>query len=428
MEGIILQYAKITTDSIKSAASAVASNVVSYYHGNETGQTVGILGSPYEWWEAGTMFDALIQYWQLTGDDQYNGIVAKGILAQEGQNDDFMPANQTSSEGNDDQGIWALAAMSAAESKLPDSSSTTWVELAEAVFNEYVSRWDTSTCNGGLRWQIQPYDNGYTDKNSVSNGAFFQLASRLARYTGNSTYSDWASKVFDWTTSIGLIDGDWNVFDGADTTANCTDIDHYQFSYVAGMFVSGAAHMYNTTSGSAQWEKPLSGLLNRTLSVFFINGIATETACENKQNNGTCTSDMQSYKGMLGRWLVDTMEMAPFTSASIMPMFTSTAAAAAKSCTQGASGNGCQFYWNSANGNDSAVGLGADLDALSYVQGLLANQVAAPATGTAGSTGSTTSGSASPTSSHNAGVAVRGGHTSMSFFAGMFGSIAWLIL
>jgi mannan endo-1,6-alpha-mannosidase len=401
---------------------------VSYYHGNETGQTVGILGSPYEFWEAGTMFDALIQYWKLTGDDQYNGIVATGILAQEGQKDDFMPANQSASEGNDDQGIWALAAMSAAESKLPDSSSTTWVELAEAVFNEYVSRWDTSTCNGGLRWQIEPFNAGYTYKNSVSNGAFFQLAARLARYTGNSTYSDWASKVFDWTTSIGLVTGDWSVFDGASTTTNCTDVDDSQFSYVAGMFISGAAHMYNTTNGSAQWEAPLSGLVNRTLSSFFINGIATEATCEDSQINGTCSSEIQPFKGMLGRWLVDAMEMAPSISAKVMPVFTITAAAAAKSCTQGASGTGCQFYWNSANGNDSGVGLGADLDALSYVQGLLANQVATQATGTAGSTGSTTSGSASPTTSQSGGIAVRGEHISMSFFAGIFGSIAWLIL
>ena len=70
-----------------------------------------------------------------------------------------------------------------------------WLRLADNVFNEYASRWnnDSATCGGGLKWQYTPTQNGYTYKNSISNGAFFNTAARLFRYTGNETYGQWAN-------------------------------------------------------------------------------------------------------------------------------------------------------------------------------------------------------------------------------------------
>lgn len=101
-------------DSIKAAARTVAHGMVSYYTGNRTGDVPGNLPQPYFWWEAGAMFGALIDYWYYTGDDQYNAIVTQGLLHQVGPNNDFMPPNQTKTEGNDDQAFWGIATMSAA--------------------------------------------------------------------------------------------------------------------------------------------------------------------------------------------------------------------------------------------------------------------------------------------------------------------------
>jgi mannan endo-1,6-alpha-mannosidase len=58
---------------------------------------------------------------------------------------DDMPDNQTLAVGNDDQGSGAMAAMSAAEHSFPDPPDTHpgWLVQAQAVFNEYVSRWDS---------------------------------------------------------------------------------------------------------------------------------------------------------------------------------------------------------------------------------------------------------------------------------------------
>ena len=43
------------------------------------------------------MFGQLINYWKLTGDDQYNDIVSQALLFQIGEKDNYMPKNQTQS-------------------------------------------------------------------------------------------------------------------------------------------------------------------------------------------------------------------------------------------------------------------------------------------------------------------------------------------
>jgi mannan endo-1,6-alpha-mannosidase len=205
------------------------------------------------------MFMTLIDYWHYTNDSTYNDVVEQALLFQVGTNNDFMPANQTKDEGNDDQGFWGMAAMLAAETNFqnPPKGSPQWLALAQAVFNEMVSRWDTTTCGGGLRWQIFQFNNGFTYKNSIANGCFFNLASRLARYTGNSSYAVWAETIWDWETSIGLIDDKYNIYDGSSDTENCTSVDRLQWTYNAGIYLHGAANMYNLV------RPPLSPFTNQ---------------------------------------------------------------------------------------------------------------------------------------------------------------------
>lgn len=237
-------------DSVKQAAKTAAAGMVQYYTGNRPGDTPGNLPQPYYWWEAGAMFGALIDYWYFTGDDQYNNITMQAMLHQAGPDASYMPLNQTKTEGNDDQAFWGMAAMSAAENKFPNppSGSPQWLALAQAVFNTQAARWDPTTCGGGLRWQIFAFNNGYNYKNTISNGCFFNMASRLASYTGNDTYADWANRMWDWAGSIGLYDAKYNFYDGSDDTLNCTELDHIQWTYNAGTFLVGAANMYNYVS------------------------------------------------------------------------------------------------------------------------------------------------------------------------------------
>ena len=118
------------------------------------------------------MFNAFIDYWYYTGDDQYNAITEQALQHQIGDYNAFMPPNQTRTLGNDDQAFWGMAAMSAAERNFPNppADQPQWLALAQAVFNSQAVRWDPTTCGGGLRWQIFTWNKGYGYKNTISNG------------------------------------------------------------------------------------------------------------------------------------------------------------------------------------------------------------------------------------------------------------------
>jgi mannan endo-1,6-alpha-mannosidase len=115
--------------------------------------------------------------------------------------------------------------------------------LAQAVFNRQAARWDDQHCNGGLRWQFNPLNNGYTEKNTISNGCFFQLAARLARYTKNDTYAQWAVKSYEWIAQSPLINTQYEVFDsvGFNETACNKDPGPIQWSYNIGTLIAGSA-------------------------------------------------------------------------------------------------------------------------------------------------------------------------------------------
>ena len=233
-----------SADSIKQAAATAAYDMMSYYTATQTGQIPGKL--PGTWWEGGAMFMTLIQYWYWTGDSQFNGIVQDGMYFQKG-NDDYFPSNYSQYLGNDDQVFWGLAAMTAAELNFPEQDGEpSWLALAQGVFNTQVPRWDTSSCNGGMRWQIWPWQDGYTTKNAISNGGLFQLSARLARFTNNHTYSDWAERIWDWSaTTPLLIESGWTIADTTSCLSQCTDHGDFQWSYNYGTYISGAAYMYN---------------------------------------------------------------------------------------------------------------------------------------------------------------------------------------
>ena len=249
-------------DSIKQAASTIAYGMMSIYTGNQTGGTPGNLPQPYFWWECGAMFGAMLDYYYYTGDPSYNEVTTQALLAQVGPTADYMTPNQTKTEGNDDQGFWGLAAMSAAEQNFPNppANQPQWLGLAQSVFNTQANRWDLLTCAGGLRWQIFPFNNGYNYKNAISNGVFFNLGARLAMYTGNVTYADWAAKTWDWVNAVGLMSPKYEIFDGTDDNLNCSQVNHIQWSYNAGVYLLGAANMYAFVSLSSYSPFPFPPL------------------------------------------------------------------------------------------------------------------------------------------------------------------------
>lgn len=102
-------------------------------------------------------------------------------------------------------------------------------------------------CDGGLSASISGVSG---DKDGLSTGNFFALGARLARYTGNATFGNWAENVFSWAETEGLVGSGGEVFTSFSSESGCKNvsINEVQWSADAGAFLLGAAHMFNFVS------------------------------------------------------------------------------------------------------------------------------------------------------------------------------------
>jgi mannan endo-1,6-alpha-mannosidase len=379
------------TASIKTAASTIAHGMMTYYTGNQSTNptAVGTFPAPYYWWEAGAVWGALIDYHHLTNDSTYNTIITQAIVSQVSPTFEFMPPTEAGQEGNDDQLFWAFASLSALESSFPSlpSPNPSYLSLSTAVFTDLVNRWDSTTCNGGLHWQILPSNpNGYSYKNSAANGGFFQLCARLYRYTGNSTYLSWAEKSWDWMAGVQLLSTQGSairVYDGTQSDQNCSQVNRVAFSYTQGMALYGAAALANATYPNLLWLQRAEALLAGSASFFSpytnASNVMYEPACESQ---GTCDTDQYAFKGLLARWLAKSAQLVPDLSHAVTILLETSALAATASCSGlGQAGNStCGTKWY-VNGFDGNTGLGQQFSALEVIQGLLATEQIPPVVG-----------------------------------------------
>ncbi|KAH6647332.1 glycoside hydrolase [Truncatella angustata] len=372
---------------MQAAAALVAEDLLSFYDGDKPGGVPGIFGSAppagdYYWWTGSLLWSTLLDYRSRTGNTTYDDTILEGLQWQVGSDNDFMPANWTASEGNDDQSFWAQAALLADETGFvdPPSGDAQWLALAQTVFDvqsvegRHVSE---GNCSGALRWQIYTFNNGYSYVNTASNAGFFSIGAQLAVLTKNDTYGDEAAKTYDILSKIGLVSDDFNVYDGLQADA-CNAINRVQFSYAAGVLLQGSAYMYNYTNDDI-WKTRVDGLVDRTLELFFPKGIATEIACEDSES---CTSDMLFYKGILHRSLAYTMKLAPHTTETILPVLKTSAAAAVLTCTGGDNKRMCGFTW--ADGKFDNSSAAAQTSVLSALVSVLQSYVEVNTTGSGG--------------------------------------------
>ncbi|RYP67141.1 hypothetical protein DL770_008679 [Monosporascus sp. CRB-9-2] len=383
-------------ESIKEAASNVADDLMAFYKGDEEGMIPGVLPGPppdgdYYWWSGAALWSSLLDHRNLTGDTTHDDSTMRGLLWQKGEND-FLPKNWTVSMGNDDQAFWALAAILAAETgfKDPADNNTRWVDLAKTVFEHQSNedrRVSEGECTGVLRWQIFPFNQGYDYISTAANAAYFNLGSRLAYFTNNKTISERAASTYDLLSDIGFVDDKFNVYDGAHVS-QCDEINKAQFSYNAALLLQGCAHMYKYT-GDEAWKSRMDGLVNRTLELFFPDGVAVEVSCE---EGGMCNTDMKFFKGYLHRALGSTARLVPDTADKILPVLMTSAEAAVATCTGGEGGRMCGFAW--AAGEFDEASAGAQTSVLSALASVL--------TQTKGSTpGESSDGSSSNNDSSN---------------------------
>ncbi|CAI7674824.1 unnamed protein product [Penicillium pancosmium] len=360
-------------DSIKSAAKTVATSMVDYYNARDSKDIPGKFDDT--WWEGGSMFMTLIQYWYLTGDDQFNDIIQEGMYWQKGADDNYFPSNSSSYLGNDDQMFWGLAAIIAAEFNFPErSDEPSWVTLAQGVFDAQVARWDKTTCDGGLRWQIWPYQNGYEIKNAISNGGLFQLAARLALYTKNETFANWAETIWDWSLTTPLLKKkNWNIADTTNVDADCKDHGDWQWTYNYATYIAGAGYMYNYTEGKDyKYLEGITGLITTSNQFFPKSGngqIMSEITCEATEK---CDRNQKTFKAYYASWLGFMSLIVPSNvTESTMAKFKTSAVAAGQQCSGGKDGKHCGIRWTMQAQWDKTTGLEQEMAVLGVLNAIM---------------------------------------------------------
>lgn len=92
-------------------------------------------------------------YWHATKDESYNNVMMEALVAQLGSNYDYDTPEEAFNTGNDDQAFWVFDAMSAAEYGFPapPAPAPDWHIIAQNAWEDYVYRWNTTMCGGGLK-------------------------------------------------------------------------------------------------------------------------------------------------------------------------------------------------------------------------------------------------------------------------------------
>lgn len=149
VQGIWLDTNNVT--NLKEVSAIFAEGLLDYYDGNEYGGTIGMFTWPYYWWEAGGAWGSLIDYTYYMENDTFVPLIKQALEYQTGDDLNYIPLNQSTTEGNDDQGFWGLAVMAATEKNFsnPDNKDKHWLALTQAVFNTMTARWDHKECHGG---------------------------------------------------------------------------------------------------------------------------------------------------------------------------------------------------------------------------------------------------------------------------------------
>ncbi|KAJ5206731.1 Six-hairpin glycosidase [Penicillium cf. griseofulvum] len=357
--------------SLKNAAKTVATTMMNFYDGRDSKDIPGKMDGT--WWEGGSMFMTLIQYWYLTGDSQFNAAIQEGMYWQKGEND-FFPSNYSQYLGNDDQVFWGLAAITAGELNFPEKDGEpSWVSLAEGVFNGQVPRWDMNTCGGGLRWQIWPYQNGYGLKNAISNGGLFQLSARLALYTKNATYAEWAEKIWDWSATTPMLRKNWVIADTTSVAADCKDHGDHQWTYNYATYIAGAGYMHNYTNGTeSKWLEGISGLIGASEQFFPESGgkqIISDITCEPIDK---CDRNQKTFKAYFTSWLGFMSLIVPSNvTADVMGRFKTSAVAACQQCSGGNAGTDCGVRWTKKTEWDGSSGLEQQMSVLGVLNAIM---------------------------------------------------------
>lgn len=235
------------------------------------------------------VLDAVLDGVQRTGGKRFSGLIR---ALYEGQS-----ARGFSSDHYDEEAWLSLALMRAYDL----TSDARYLTTAETIYKDIVTQWDTTCCgthSGGIWW-----DKAKTSKSAAANAGSALAGVRLAKRTGNSSYLDFAKKVYAFWESDMVDAATFAVYDHLGTdgtrTAGALTDNH-------GLMLAAALEL-NIATGEAHYLTEANGF-GAYLSA---HGTKTSSAGPLLDDGSPCTGACAAYKGIGYRYLAELYQRDP---------------------------------------------------------------------------------------------------------------------
>ena len=260
-------------------------------------ESSGLYQKPTDWWNTANAMTVLVDYSRITGDKQYMGAVRNT----------FSQANKAYgitnflNDSNDDEGWWALAWIDAYD----ETHSQDYLAMAETIFADMTTQWETKTCGGGVWWSKDLKHSAY--KNAITNELFMEIAASLANRDGakKAEYLVWAKKEWQWFHSSGMINADGLVNDGlnASNPAACTNNKQTTWTYNQGVILGALAELNKAEPDAALLAQA------ETIATAAMAKLVTKGGVLEEPPGGG--PDLPQFKGVFLRNLVKLNRAAP---------------------------------------------------------------------------------------------------------------------
>jgi predicted alpha-1,6-mannanase (GH76 family) len=257
-------------------------------------QSSGLYAKPSGWWNAANSITVLADYSRATGSTQYLSAIRNTF-----QN--ASRANGTTNfinEYDDDEGWWALAWIDAYDL----TQSPEYLTMAETIFADIATEWDTTTCGGGVWWQKPAHY-----KNAIANELFLEVAASLANRTAgeeSASYLAWADKEWAWFKGSGMINSGNLVNDGLNSTnpSACRSNGQTTWTYNQGVILGGLVELSRANKDSALLALA-EAIAKAAITKLTVKGILTESVVSG--------NDAPQFKGIFVRNVARLYKAAP---------------------------------------------------------------------------------------------------------------------
>ncbi|KAJ3276618.1 hypothetical protein HDV01_004151 [Terramyces sp. JEL0728] len=238
-----------------------------------------------DYWPRANVFQTLFDHYEVTGlrDSILNQYLDKlSKFDYKGDTNQYL----------DDRAWLALAALKAHDLR-PDQE---YIDHAVHEHQIMQQSW-SDKCGGGVLWTI----NG-DYKNTIANGLYFELSSKLFLKTRNNFYLNEAQKTFTWIMNAKLYDG--KIFlDGIKNIDSMCSLNGGVYSYQLGVMISGMVNMFKATNDQ-NWLVQASQMGVNSLPSFSTNSIIREySSCDRAGALSDCGNDGALFKGIYVRGL-----------------------------------------------------------------------------------------------------------------------------